>query len=232
MKTLLASLLILFYSCNNSHPSIVTNNDTLFIQKDSILGTQQSIFFDENKNSEAYGKISLFEMDEFDSEMYSNSLFQLHEDRISLKKERPKIPVIKWVSLYKYQGKYYLYKPCDLGSNYKVSINDSTLIDWTMEGPIANQINGQSQSAPNVYQFQLNGDRFPPLTIYVIDSSRGIAVFQKESLDHSKNYVLMLDAKKINGFPIIVNNCIQHKQMELKFDNIDFEQILKTKRLD
>ena len=63
MKTL-----ILFYLI-----SIITwsqAKDTLFIFKDSIYGTSQSIFIEQNKSSKFHGRIENTEFGEFDNENY------------------------------------------------------------------------------------------------------------------------------------------------------------------
>ncbi|MBS1760138.1 MAG: hypothetical protein JST23_08460 [Bacteroidetes bacterium] len=119
--------------------------DTIFIQKDSLLGTAQSIFFDNNRNSKFYDNINDWNFLTFDNRSYQNSIDFLKENKLILTKKTPIIPQTKWVTLKQYKGIFFVYHPCDFFSQYKISINDTTFIDWTGEGPEANKIVAQKK---------------------------------------------------------------------------------------
>ncbi|MCF8407947.1 MAG: hypothetical protein K9G36_03145 [Crocinitomicaceae bacterium] len=203
-------------------------NDTLFIQKDSIYGTYQSIYIAKNNSSQLYIRLLDLNFGEFDSESYSMSLSYLKEENLILKKNTPVIPETHWIPLVQYNKKLFAYYPCDFYSFYKVSINDSTFIEWTGEGPIANQIMNQKKGKKNTFEFDLCSMYGPIKTviIHIINPKKGIAVFETVSSNKERYYSLMIAASKINRVPLIVNQCDFQKQRELNFEEPDFNKIL------
>ena len=206
--------------------------DTVFIQKDSLLGTAQSIFFDNNKNSNFYDKISYWEFLLFDEDSYKWSMNFLKENNLTLTKRTPVISQTKWVTLKQYKGTFFAYHPCDFYSHYRISINDTTFIDWTGEGPIANKIIDQKEIDNKTYEFKLRGivseDR--KLIIHIIDNKKGIAVFEETNSETDQHYYyLMIASDKIREVPLIVNNCETQKQLELYFDRPNYSELLKGK---
>ncbi|KAF0202306.1 MAG: hypothetical protein FD170_2032 [Bacteroidetes bacterium] len=197
----------------------VITSDTVFIQKDSLLGTSQSIYFDSNRNSKFYDRINNWDFDQYDSASYKYSIDYLKEDKPILTIRTPIIPITNWIVLKQYGGEYYVYHPCDFLFHFKVSINDSTYIDWTGEGPVGNKIIMQKKISDNKYKFKLSGinKRERVLKIHIIDSNRGIAVFTEKRGRADKNRYLMIASDKIKSVSIIVNSCIE-KQNELVFD--------------
>ena len=99
-----------------------SKSDTIFIRKDRLKGVSQSIFIETNKNSKFYENITSFKFGMFDKERYDNSLDYLKKNKIKLKKQKTIIPSKKWVTLKKYNGKFYAYYPCDFYSYFQVSI--------------------------------------------------------------------------------------------------------------
>ena len=197
----------------------VISSDTVFIKKDSLLGTSQSIYFDSNRNSKFYDRINNWEFDKYDSTSYKYSIDYFKDYNLILAKRTPIIPFTNWIILKQYKGKYYVYHPCDLLFHFKVSINDSTFIDWTGEGPVANKIIRQKKISDNKYKFKLSGinSKKRVLKIQIIDSNKRIAVFTEKKGRADKNRYLMIASDKIKSVPIIVNSCIE-KQNELQFD--------------
>ncbi|RYG12925.1 MAG: hypothetical protein EOO07_18345 [Chitinophagaceae bacterium] len=224
-------LLFAFFSLNLPLFSQVKSNDTVFIERSAKLKTAQSIYFDNNKNSKAYRDIVDFLMDKFDVYSYRQSLAFLKENKLKLTKKKPIIPFVKWVPVKQFKGKFYAYHPCDFYSHYKISFNDSTFIDWTGEGPVANKIVAQKKVDSKTYEFRLKGFYQPNrmLSIYIIDVVKNIAVFEETNEKHEKTYYLMIAANQIKTLPLIVNNCETHKQNELKFEEPEFKKLLKRK---
>ena len=207
--------------------------DTVFIQKDSLLGSSQSIFFDNNRNSKFYDKINYWEFLTFDNQSYQNSMDFLKENKLTLTKKTPVIPQTKWVTLKQYKGTFYAYHPCDFYSHFRISINDTTFIDWTGEGPEASKILKQKKIDDKTYEFKLAGiaDKDRKLKIHIIDSKNGIAVFEETNNNGDENYYyLMVASDKIRNLPLIVNCCKEYKQLELRFDKPNFKELLKTKK--
>ena len=208
--------------------------DTIFIQKDSLLGTAQSIFFENNPNSKFYDYINYWSfLKTYDDESYKYTLDYLRENNLTLIKKTPVIPQTKWVKLIQYKGTFYAYSPCDFYSHYKISINDTTFLDWTGEGPEANKIINQKKIDDKTYEFQLSGiaKKNRKLIIHIIDNKKGIAVFEETSDNSNERYYyLMVASDKIKTVPLIVNNCETYKQNELCFDKPNFSELLKNKK--
>ena len=207
-----------------------SKSDTIFISKDSLKGVSQSIFFEANKNSKYYEGITSFKFGMFDKESYDYSLDYLKKNKIKLKKQKTIIPSKKWVTLKKYNGQFYAYYPCDFYSYFQVSINDTTYIDWTGEGPVANKIKSQRKLNDTTFEIKVTGlyEQDRTITINIIDKAKGIAVFTETTLS-GKNHFLMIMTDKIKTVPFIVNNCETSKQLELEFEEPNFDRLLKTK---
>ena len=228
MKNILTIFLLL--TCGLCFGQSV-GKDTTFIFKQTIDGELQTIFIDNNKNSKAYDKISHFNFQYFDNESYKYSTDYFKEHQLSLTKAAPLIPWANWVTLKQYKGKFYAYHPCDFLFHFRQSINDTTFIDWTGEGPVASKIIEQKKIDNKTYEFKLTGisDQDRKIVIHIIDAKKGIAVFEQTTNGTDKRYYLMIVADKIKSVPIIVNHCPTQKQSELEFDNTDFKTLLTTK---
>ena len=208
-----------------------STSDTVFIRKDSLKGFSQSIFFEKNKNSIYYENITCFKFGMFDKESYDNSLNYLKKYKIKLKRQKTILPSKEWIELTYYNGKFYAYHPCDFLNHFQVSINDSTYIDWTEEGPIANKIKHQRKLNDTTFEIKVTGvnQQNRNILINIIDRTKGIAVFTESTAENFKNRYLMIMAKMIKSVPFIVNNCETQKQPELKYEEPDFDRLLKVK---
>ncbi len=216
------------------YDSSFTLNDTLFIFRDSVEGTAQSIFFDNNRNSHFYNDINGWSFQANDLESYTASINYLKEKNLKLNKKKPIIPYTKWITLKRYKGVFYAYHVCDYYHHYQASINDSTYIDWTGEGRDANQIVGQKKIDDQTYEYQLNGVVYHErkIHIHLIDKERGIALFEEVDPEFNENnFYYMIASEKIRSVPIIVNNCETSKQFELGFDNISQQEVNKIKEM-
>ena len=205
--------------------------DTTFIFKSIADEDYHIIFIDNNKNSKFYDKISQFNFQHFDNESYKYSTDYLKENKLTLTKAKPVIPLTNWVTLKQYKGEFYAYKPSDFLFHFRQSVNDTTFIDWTGEGPEANKIIEQKKIGNKTYEFKLTGiaHQVRTLIIHIIDLEKGIAVFEQTTDGTDKRYYLMIAAEKIKSVPIIVNYCPTQKQLELEFDKPDFKTLLTTK---
>jgi len=205
--------------------------DTTFIFRDTVEGELQTIFIDNNKDSKFYDRISHFYFQNFDNDSYKYSTDYFKEQKITLTKAKPIIPWTNWVTLKLYKGQYYAYHPCDFLFHFRQSINDTTFIDWTGEGPVANKILEQKKIDCKTYEFKLTGiyDQDSKVIIHIIDIKKGIAVFEQIISETDKRYYLMIAVAKIKSVPIIVNLCPSQKQTELEFDQPNFKSILTAK---
>ncbi|MBC7494933.1 MAG: hypothetical protein H7221_07990 [Flavobacterium sp.] len=205
--------------------------DTLFIKKQRLKGAHQSIFFEQNKTSKYYVGLTDFSFGDDYKDTYNYSLTFLKSNRIKLIHKKTILPSKKWITLKQYNNKYYAYYPCDFYTYYKCSVNDSTYIDWSGEGPIANKIIEQKKLDNKTYLLKLTGqhEKYKILIIHIIDSEKGIAIFEERRKKNVVNYYLMIMAEKINEVPLIVNNCLTEKQIELTFQQPNFKILINKK---
>jgi len=232
LKTLRTILTILTLGLVSQVFGQTNQKDTTFLLKETVDGELHTIFIDNNKSSKFYPDILDFKFGRFDKESYTSSLDYLKENNQPLIKKKPLIPLTTWVTLKQYKGQLYAYHPCDFLFHFRQSINDTTFIDWTGEGPVANKIVNSKKIDSKTYEFHLVGiyDKEQKLTIHIIDNKKGIAVFEQLSSNATdKRYYLMIAADKIKSVPIIVNYCPTQKQMELEFETPDYKTMLKSK---
>ena len=224
---------IIYFICAISHPAFgqVKKEENNYIYKDSIKGFSQSVFFETNKQSLFYRNINSFALSDFDKDSYTNSLKHLRLNKISLTKKKTIVPSKEWITLKQYKGKFYVYHPCDFYHFYKMSINDSTYIDWTGEGALANRIVSQRKINDSTFEVKTTGIsvKYRTIRITLIDIARGIAIFEEITRNKSPKYFLMIMADKIETVGFIVNNCETEKQFELNFERPDFNKLLQDK---
>jgi len=231
MTTLRTIMTILTVGATSQLFGQIVGKDTTFIFKDTVDGELQTIFIDNSKESKFYDHISHFNFQHFDNDSYKYSTDYFKEQKITLTKAKPVIPWTNWVTLKQYMGQYYAYHPCDFLFHFRQSINDTTFIDWTGEGPVANKIIEQKKIDNKTYEFKLTGiyDLDRKVIVHIIDLKKGIAVFEQTTNETDKKYYLMIAADKIKSVPIIVNHCPTQKQTELQFDKTDSKTLLTTK---
>jgi hypothetical protein len=231
MRTNRHILVLIFISIGLQSFGQTNSQDTIYFHKDSVLGSIQSIFIENNNNSKYYTNISHFTFNRFQQRRYDNSIEYLEENNIELSKKVIRGIPSNWIVLKQHMGDFYAYHPCDFLFHYKVSVNDSTYINWTGEGPVANKINEYRKIDQNTFAFILTGvyNNNSELIIHIIDQERGIAIFEKVLKDRPNVFSLMIDAKNIRKVPIIVNNCEYEKQSEFQFEDPEYEQLLRKK---
>jgi hypothetical protein len=205
--------------------------DTIFIErtvKDTPYAYYHAVFID--TASQWKNILTDFRFKQFDSSTYYDELKELKP--IVKQKALRTLPFPKkWISLHRYKGKYYLYFPFDFDCHSRFEINDSTAINFTVEGPEpikVTRLNTISSShliieGENVYKQKKT-------EIKIIDPQKGIAVFYFGPPKYNQEgyHLLMVDASKTYLFPVIVNYCVTDRQSELEFDIIDFNELLNN----
>jgi hypothetical protein len=194
IKVLFSFLFLLFITIVKSQ-----SNDTIFIKKDSY----QSIYIINNKKSELY-----------------NSLVNYTDFNVNRNKQKIKSIKLnsKWLPLYKYEGKYYLYTPCDEINNITYVIDDSNIQIKSSEVTdfSISSIKRKKENIIIKYR-EPNFKSETILTIKPINKKNGIYKF----ITRKKNFkyeFMMLEANQYKNYDIIVNNCINSKVSEFKFD--------------
>lgn len=199
MKNIKRLILLCFLSSNAQQKQ----QDTIFL----VNNKYQKVYIDFNKKSDEYEVLSAF----FNSAVKGD--IKLRE------------PNEKWVPVYIYNEAYYVYVPCDFGNHHPIQIIGEELIIGGMETAINTIINRQ-KSSKNVFKVEYkdyDGTR-KCLEYTVVDKQKGITVF-----NYNGDYRLMVQAKKIKNYPIIVNKCKQGKMAEFVFDKPNYEVLLKNK---
>lgn len=226
MNKLIFSL-ILFGFCITTSAQIQTSkSDTVFISKNPEFGSKQSIFIDPNKNSEGYKKITDFQIDEFSKENHDAILKDLLQKNKNTKALNIEEITKNWIEIHLYNNQYYVYKSCDF-YNQQMAIKDNILTHWSMEGQEPHLILSAKQSKSNIFDLKLKGNYLSAIKIYWLDEEKGLAVFEELVNGKHSEYYIMLDSRKVSNFPIIINNCTQAKQSEMRFDKINFQKLLK-----
>jgi len=230
-KAINCMLTILALSLSQNSFSQKSIADTVFLLKESDDSNYHAIFIDTLKKSEYYTLISDFEFGQFDKDGYDYSLEYLRDKKIKLTKNKISDIAKKWIVLKYYKKQFYNYCPSDFYTHFKVSITDTTFIDYSGEGPSASKINTYKKLNEKTFLFSLTSIEKPKrnLIIHIIDKQNGIAIFEEHNMGKDKQYYLMIDASKFRQLPIIVNYCVTQKQMEFNFDNPDFKQLLRMR---
>ena len=153
----------------------------------------------------------------------------LKENKILLTKKTVKEIPQKWIILKQYKGNFYTYKPSDFLSHFKICITDTAFIEYTGEGPVANNFFDLIKVNDSTFKLKVAGinSKDRDFIIHIIDKKNGIAVFEQISNVNEKIFYLMISANKIRNLPIIVNYCETQKQSEFHFNKPDFEILLK-----
>lgn len=228
LQTLLLLFFVNTYCCSSGQDR---KADTTFLLRQNSNGIYHAIFIDENKTSEFYKQISDFTFYNHDKESFNSSLDYLKQKHIRLtRKVITQVPK-KWIPLYQYKDKLYLYYPCDFYFHFKFSITDTALIDYTGEGPVANKIADFKIINDTTFKFQLTAMTNPTrsLIIHIINKDKAVAVFEENTKEDGKRFYLMVSADRIKSFPIIVNYCPSQKEDEFHFDKPDYHKFLNTK---
>lgn len=225
MKTTLAFLFLL---------SMVQlfGQDTTFILKNRTPFFYHAIFIEPNKDSKYYDYIADFKFNRYDEREHAAYIKTLKEQTSAPFSHfnYGKLP-LKWCSLYRYQGQFYVYSPSDYIANYKVAISDSTFIAFPGE-IVVNRIQSFEQKNAKTYHFKFITfqNKKESVIIHWIDHKKGIAIFEMPGAMPQHRYEFMVQADKVKNFPLIVNYCDKEKQEEFEgFDKVDFKKWLGQK---
>lgn len=195
----------LIFSCKNSGKQMISKTG------------DQNVFIVHDKDSKYYERRRNFSFNEFDWQTFKNSYKNLKDLNSFNLNEFPK----NWVQLFQYKGDFYTYLPCDFCSDYTLQFSNDLIIEKTCEGPNAYGLKEFKQINSNDYSIKFSNRR---LIVHLVDVKKGVAVFEEEG-----KYSLMINAKTIENFPIIENECLNSKGTELEFETPDFKRLLNQK---
>jgi hypothetical protein len=205
--------------------------DTIFLRRrlaDTPYTFYNAVYIDKAYDFKRRGSLTDFSFNHFDSATYSGELQNLKpiKSRFKLMRDFP----ANWILLYQYKGEYFTYEPSERGEEFKFRINDSTTIDYTMEGPEPSRITGiQQLSATQLIITRNNLWKDRVVKINIVDPARGIGVFTfgPTAFKRAGQKLLMVSAEKAPLFRTIVNFCMTDKVSEFDFDIINFKKLEK-----
>ena len=205
-------------------------NDTIVLKRSVADPIRSKVFIDPDKNSKYYKQLSYFGYDN----NYFSEMVKILEDSAGRQGQVNKLPGLpkKWLPLYLYKGKYYVYAPCDGIYIYKIMITDEYVCETEVGGLYPREFNSLKMIDQTSY---INSEtnymwNEKDLHINIIDNQKGIAIFSTTRIeDSSIHYRLMVDANKIKLFPVIKNECLGGKEPEFDFEEPDFEKLLDKK---
>ncbi|WP_333662616.1 hypothetical protein [Chishuiella changwenlii] len=122
--------------------------------------------------------------------------------------------------IYSYNGKYYLYKPCDGYNDKNIHINDKSVtinIGEEQYFEISNKIENKQKTSYILVNESINTE----LEIKKINKKLYVIKFYND-------YYLMTILNQVKKFPVIVNDCPKEKVDEFKFDNIDAKSLFES----
>ena len=125
-----------------------------------------------------------------------------------------------YLPIYLYNGKYYLYKPCDAYNDKNVIINDKSVTINTGEDQYFD-ISNKIKTRQKVSYILINQNINTELDIKKITKKVYVIKFNND-------YYLMTKSDKVKKFPIIVNDCPNEKVNEFKFDNFDAKTLFES----
>jgi hypothetical protein len=207
-------------------------NDTTFIHRKITNEFYHAIYIDTSQNSKDYNWITNFDFRESESETYNNyysSHKKEHNDDRSLKKSNL---LGGWLPVYQYKEKYYLYAPSEGGAIGRRIINDSAFVYWYMDGPLPLSLTSIKKKGKGHYilkmdDFVFEKEKKETLEIYQIDPKTRLSVFFFPEEIERYRYQLYVPKENAHYFDMVVNYCNSQKQLELEFDKIDFQALLK-----
>lgn len=222
---------------------VVAGSNAVFAQESNdSIPVAKNVFIMSNRSSVFYKRITDFTMDNYEIGSYVNSIKeQTQGNRIQLKKHDMQGLPQNWVKVIAYKGKYYPYLYERLGGE-RYQINDSAMVNYWMDGPVAKPIAVVKKLSSETYEVRLKAylhfddkvlphlnNREDTIRIYFISQKNDIAVF-KELGNDDYEYRLMIDADKINNYPILVSYDPNNRTVPFRdIDSIDFKRLIRER---
>ena len=233
MKKLLFYILLIGSPCL----SFCQSQDTVAIKRSfdtlySDYAVYHVVYIDNDSLSKQLKLITNFAFKSLDSTTYFQNLSHYKKRNLqkhNLNKSFPK----KWIALYKYKNDYFTYSPSCFGHHYKFQITDTTTMDYTHEGAEASILISAKQYTSTKARLKRNNYwNGKYLTINIIDTTRGVAIFTFSPTKYNNTIrkVLMVDSDKAYLFKTIVNYSPDGEVDEFDFDNINFEELEESGR--
>lgn len=208
-------------------------NDTIFLHRKVTDYFYHAIYIEKDRTGRFYERLTSFEFNERNEQGYLEMLNMMADvPRVSTRPSTLGLPK-NWLPLYKYKNGYYLYTPSDWGNAGRRILNDSVFVYWYMDGPDPRPLLDVKRLSDHRYSVRFIDpyDRTEPteLTIHFVDPKTKMAVFEFSHESDQYRYQLFVPADSAHHFDMIVNYCEDQKQLEFKFDQIDYESLLTNR---
>jgi hypothetical protein len=243
MKTLLFISLLSCYLISMNYGRIPRENlsnthksgDTIFISRKFGKGYYHAVYIEKNRQSVLYKDLLDFKMDKEDHELYEDNLKGLKKISKSFKNYNLNGLPKKWLPLYKYKKRYYIYYPSEWGEVDRNVLTDSTLVCWGIEGPYPYTIESARKININTYTFttcsySTGKERHIKTIIHIINPKTKLAIWEYPDEKSDNRYELYIPRMSASKFDMVVNYCAEVKMSEFMFDNIDYKTLLKATR--
>jgi hypothetical protein len=207
--------------------------DTIFLLKERDRGYYHIVYIEKNRKSTWYKNLLDFKMYYGDSDEYHDNLDGLKAHFQSFKKCRLEGLPKEWLPLYRYKGKYYIYYPSEWGMVDREVLTDSTLINWTIEGPEPMAIASAKRIKTNTWyldsHYFYDGKlHLKKIKVHVVNTANQMAVWEYPDESGPYRYELYIPRASAAKFDMVVNYCAQGKMAEFfMFDKIDYKALLK-----
>lgn len=226
MNKVLTCLLILFGLNAFSQSKTFLFNDTLFVQRNIDTDYYHALYIESNPESEMYTQMTRFRIPDEELEnlkvIYGNCKQKKTGIKVDLK--ALKLPQ-HFLPVYSFEKQLYLYRPSDWGNLGGMSLSDSCLIHWNMDGLWPDLFQSVSQINKRhtfLSLFTIFEDIYAyTLTISCIDEMRGLYLWEYGSKGSKPLYCLYADIEKARSYPIFINYSKTQKEMEFLFEEID-----------
>ncbi|WP_184548408.1 hypothetical protein [Mucilaginibacter sp. FT3.2] len=207
-------------------------NDTVFLLREKDSVHYHAVFVEKDRQSQVYKNVLNFKMDNYDAEAYLRNYHAVK--RRSAKPFRKYnlagLPT-EWLPLYSYRGSFYIYQPSEPGNTARITITDSTMVHWYMDGPTPQLLQEVIKLNNHTWQLKFRGylQRAPDvkIIIHIIDPINKIAVWEDVNAPIRYRYSLYVPRENAAKFDLVVNYCLENKVAEFNFDSIDYVALLK-----
>ena len=177
-------------------------NDTFFLQRTDFSNSR---YYEHFHKTEEYGLCNELVPRIRDKNFsITNSFYSNEKSTIEITKVDLKGMPTLWTELI-YFDEYYINYPSDFCGLSQKIVTDSCLIVTTCEGPLPVAIKKVSRPQANQFSLELQDGR--NLLVTIIDSTRGIALWE----DSANKTELMVDVNKFRKLPIVKADCNGNK---------------------
>ncbi len=207
--------------------AIPPNNDTIFIVRELTKDMYHAIYIEKQKNTQRFKWLTNFSFDNNDSEGYKYGKEYQKEKHPKAYKTKVNTFYLpkNWVPLHQYENQFYTYAPSDWGNTGQRILNDLEFIQMYMDGPNPNPIESTKKINSHHFEFTLFNENI--LRVYLYDSKRQIYIFEIDGGSYGSDYRFYTPATNAGKFDMIVNYCETQKQMEYRFEEVNFEALIK-----